>query len=151
MTPPNVKNRFIIFFLKLPRPPTHLFGLCLQIDLFFICSVPLTAWCGTHLVSLDPQLLNLWLISFSACSIYKVLQGRLHNKRLTLRSREGKNSLLTTLWNTWNNASKALNPNQFTWSLFCLGNLISFSRGWNNHPKNLGKFDFYFFFMKINI
>ena len=31
-----------IFFLKLPRPPTHLFGLCLQIDLFFICSLPLS-------------------------------------------------------------------------------------------------------------
>ena len=45
----------------------------------------------------------------------------------------------------------SLNPNQVTWSLFCLGNLISFSRGWNNHPKNLGKFDFYFFYMKINI
>ena len=39
-----------------------------------------------------------------------------------------------------------INPNQFTWSLSCLGNLISLSRGWNIHPKNIRKFDFNFLY-----
>ena len=40
-----------------------------------------------------------------------------------------------------------INPNRFTWSLFCLGNPIFLFFAWNNHPKILGKFDFYFFYV----
>ena len=39
----------------------------------------------------------------------------------------------------------SFNPNPVTWSLFCLGNFILPFLAWNNHQKNPGKFDFYFF------
>ena len=38
-----------------------------------------------------------------------------------------------------------INPNPVAGSLFCLCNFILPFLAWNNHQKNLGKFDFYFF------
>ena len=41
----------------------------------------------------------------------------------------------------------AINPNPLPWSHFCQNNFIFLFKGWNKCQKNLGKFDFYFFYI----
>ena len=54
---------------------------------------------------------------------------------------------MEVLYTLLQSIAQLVNPNQFTWSLFCLGNLLFLFFAWNNHPKILGKFDFYFFYV----
>ena len=41
----------------------------------------------------------------------------------------------------------SINPNPLPWSHFCQNNFIFLFKGWNKCQKNLGKFDFYFFYI----
>ena len=56
---------------------------------------------------------------------------------------KGQNGVLAKFGLSWR--IQSINPNPVTWSLFCLGNFILPFLAWNNHQKNPGKFDFYFF------